>query len=202
MSEYERWNNRYAEADGHLFGEAPNAFLARHAGLLKPGGKALAIADGDGRNGVFLAQQGLEVRSVDFSPVAQEKARKLAEARGVTLDFELADVSSYVYPGEAYDVVAVIFTQFLAPTERAAMFAGVVDTLRPGGLLLLEGYTPRQLEFATGGPKAVEQLYTRELLKGAFAGLSKFEIEEYDAELSEGAGHHGPSALIDLVGWK
>ena len=202
MSELDRWNTRYAEADGHLFGEAPNAFLARRADLLKPGWSALAVADGDGRNGVFLAEQGLAVRSVDFSPVAQEKARRLAEARGVTLTFELADVAAYSWPHEAYDVVAAIFFQFLSPADRAVAFRGIADALRPGGLLLLEGYTPKQLEYGTGGPKAVEQLYTRALLEDAFAGFTTVSIEEYDAELDEGGAHSGMSALIALVGWK
>ncbi len=202
MSELERWNTRYGEAEGHLFGEAPNAFLARQAPLLKPGWEALAVADGDGRNGVFLAEQGLKVRSVDFSPVAQAKARRLAERRGVTVDFELADISKYDWPHEAYDLVAVIFTQFLAPPERAVMFKGFFDALRPGGLLLMEAYSPKQLEYRTGGPNVLERLYTRELLEDAFGGFSKIEIEEYDAELDEGGGHKGPSALIDLIAWK
>lgn len=203
MSEREFWNERYRGAEGHLFGEAPNAFLAREAHRLEPSWQALCVADGDGRNGVFLAEQGLKVRSSDFSEVAQAKARRLAEARGVSLDFELADVTNYPWPREAYDVVAVIFCQFLKPDDRTVMFRGVVDALRPGGLLLMEGYRPEQLEYGTGGPKAVEQLYTRALLEEAFAGqLSSFEIEEYDAALEEGAGHHGMSALIDLVGRK
>ena len=202
MSNLDFWNSRYAEADGHLFGEAPNAFLARNAGSLQPGWQALAVADGDGRNGVFLAEKGLRVRSSDFSPVAQEKARRLAAARGVTVNFELADLSRYAWPREAYDVVVAIFFQFLAPAARTVAFRGIVETLRPGGLLLLEGYTPKQLEYGTGGPRAVEQLYTRDLLEAAFAGFSRIEIDEYDAELEEGGAHHGPSALIDLVGWK
>ena len=136
MSNLDFWNSRYAEADGHLFGEAPNAFLARNAGRLQPGWQALAVADGDGRNGVFLAEKGLRVRSSDFSPVAQEKARRLAAARGVTVNFELADLSRYAWPREAYDVVVAIFFQFLAPAARTVAFRGIVETLRPGGTFL------------------------------------------------------------------
>lgn len=202
MSELERWNTLYSEAKGHLFGDAPNAFLARQQDLLKPGMEALSVADGDGRNGVFLAEQGLKVHSIDFSPVAQEKARRLAKSRGVTANFELVDVSKFPWPTEAYDLVVVIFSQFLLPEDRTVMFEGIETALRPGGLLLMEGYTPKQLQYGTGGPKNLPQLYTRELLETSFASFSELNIEEYDAELSEGDRHHGPSALIDLIARK
>ena len=149
--ELARWQQRFA-APGYLFGTAPNAFLKQHAHLLQRGEKALAIADGEGRNGVFLAEQGLDVLSVDFSPLAQEKARKLAKERGVTLRIEQADIIDWDWPAAAFDVVAAIFFQFAVPAERDKIFAGIKKTLKPGGLLLLEGYGPKQLEYKTGGP--------------------------------------------------
>ncbi|MBS0248269.1 MAG: class I SAM-dependent methyltransferase [Proteobacteria bacterium] len=199
--EFDRWQQRFAEP-GYLFGTAPNAFLKASAHLLPKGGRALAIADGEGRNGVFLAEQGLDVLSLDFSPVAQEKARELAAERGVTLRVEQADLTTWAWPAAQFDVVAGIFFQFAAPAERVRIFTGIKQTLKPGGLLLIEGYTPKQLDYKTGGPSKIENLYTRELLESAFADFASVEIREYDAEIHEGAGHGGLSALIDLVGRK
>ncbi|MEJ2623855.1 MAG: class I SAM-dependent methyltransferase [Pseudolabrys sp.] len=199
--EFERWQERFA-APGYLFGTAPNTFLKNHAHLLKKGEKALTIADGEGRNGVFMAEQGLDVLSIDFSPVAQEKARKLAAERGVTLKVEQVDVLNWDWPVEAFDVVAAIFFQFAGPEGRAKIFAGIKKALKPGGLLLLEGYGPKQLEYKTGGPGKLENLYTRELLEKELADFSSIEVREYDAEINEGSGHGGMSALVDLVGRK
>ena len=201
MSELERWQERYA-TDEYRFGTAPNAFLAAQAHLLPKAGKALATADGEGRNGVFLAERGLDVLSLDFSPNAQGKARKLAAARGVTLRTEQADVINWSYPADTYDVVAAIFFQFAAPLERATIFAGIKRTLKKGGLLLLEGYGPRQLDYKTGGPGILENLYTREILEKAFGNFASLDIREYDVEIHEGAGHGGMSALVDAVGVK
>ena len=201
MSELERWQERYA-TDEYRFGTAPNAFLAAQANRLPKSGKALAIADGEGRNGVFLAERGLDVLSLDFSPNGQAKARKLAAARGVTIRTEQADVINWGYPPDTYEVVAAIFFQFAAPAERDRIFAGIKRTLKKGGLLLLEGYGPKQLEYKTGGPGILESLYTREILETAFGDLATCDIREYDAELHEGAGHGGMSALVDLVAVK
>ena len=138
MSELDRWQERYA-TDEYRFGTAPNVFLASQAKLLPKSGKALAVADGEGRNGVFLAEHGLDVLSLDFSPNAQAKARKLAAARGVTISVEQADVINWSYPPDAFDVVAAIFFQFAAPPDRDRIFAGIKRRLKRVGLLLLEG---------------------------------------------------------------
>jgi SAM-dependent methyltransferase len=201
MSELDRWQERYA-TDEYRFGTAPNVFLASQAKLLPKSGKALAVADGEGRNGVFLAEHGLDVLSLDFSPNAQAKARRLAAARGLTISVEQADVINWSYPPDAFDVVAAIFFQFAAPPDRDRIFAGIKRTLKRGGLLLLEGYGPKQLEYKTGGPGILENLYTREILEAAFGDFALLDIREYDAELHEGAGHGGMSALVDLVAVK
>jgi SAM-dependent methyltransferase len=193
-----RWDERYAQ-QGYVFGEEPNAFLARQKHRLWPGARALAVADGEGRNGVWLAEQGLDVVSVDGSPIAQDKARRLAQRRGVQLTFELADLSAWTWPEQAFDVVAGIFIQFAGPDLRPRMFDGMRQALRPGGLLLLEGYRPEQLAYGTGGPPAVENLYTEDMLREAFADMEILELSSYDAVLAEGSGHAGMSALIDLV---
>jgi cyclopropane fatty-acyl-phospholipid synthase-like methyltransferase len=201
MSELERWQDRFAGED-YRFGTEPNLFLKSQAHRLRKGQTALSIADGEGRNGVFLAEQGLDVLSLDFSPNGQAKARKLAAARGVPIRTEQADVITWNYPPEAFDVVVAIFFQFATPAERTKIFAGIKKALKPGGLLLLEGYGPKQLDYKTGGPSVLENLYTRELLQDAFGDFSSLDIREYDAEIFEGAGHGGMSALIDVVGVK
>ncbi len=192
------WDERYNRQD-YVFGTAPNAFLASCAALLSPGQTALAIADGEGRNSVWLAQQGLRVTAFDASPVGLDKARRLADSRGVSVDYHLADITAWDWTAERYDLVAAIFFQFADPALRAEIFAGIRQTLKPGGLLLLQGYRPKQLEYRTGGPPQVENLYTRTLLEEAFSGFEILRLEEHDSELHEGPGHAGLSALIDLV---
>ncbi len=201
MSEFERWESRYSE-EGYLFGLAPNAFLKAQAHRLRPGLDVLSVADGDGRNGVWMAEQGLNVHSVDFSPTAVKKAETLAMARGVAVRTELADLFAWAWPAEAYDVVVAIFIQFAPPAERKRMFEGMKQALKPGGILIMEGYGPKQLVYGTGGPKQLDQLYTRALLEDAFSDFSSIEIDEYETEIDEDAGHRGMSALIDFIGRK
>lgn len=199
--ELRRWNERFAAA-GYLFGTAPNAFLTAHKGLLRAGARALCVADGEGRNSVWLAGQGLEVTAFDFSPVAVDKARGLAAEHGVQVRYEVAAVYDWRWPEAEFDVVAAIFVQFANPPMRTFLFERMIRALKPGGLLLLEGYTPRQLEYRTGGPPHRENLYTEPMLREAFAGLEILELREYDAHVAEGSGHFGRSALIDLVARK
>ena len=197
---HDMWQQRYDRSE-YLFGEAPNAFLRDHADLVKPGAKVLSLADGEGRNGVFLAERGCDVLSMDFSARALQNAEALARKRGVTLRIEEADVTTWPFPEEGYDVVVAIFIQFLPPAPREALFANIRKTLKPGGLLLMQGYRPEQIAYGTGGPSQVENLYTRELLEAEFAGFT-CEIKSHDAEIHEGVAHCGMSALIDLVALK
>jgi SAM-dependent methyltransferase len=197
----DHWDERYAE-EGYIFGEGPNRFLERHAPLLSPGMRALAVADGEGRNSIWLAEQGLSVTATDISPVAIAKARRLAERRGVEVDFRQADMVRWDYPEGEFDLVAAIFIQVVGPEDRALVFDGMVRALKPGGLLLIEGYTPDQLRHGTGGPSAIDNLYTEAMLREAFDGLIVERIESYEAELDEGPRHRGLSAVIDLVARK
>jgi len=196
-----RWQQRFSTPD-FLFGREPNEFLVRCADILPREGKALAVADGEGRNSVFLAQQGLDVTATEFAPAAIEKARQLAAEHNVSVNFIETDVHAWDYPENAFDVVVEIFTQFSIPPERAIKWAGMRAALKPGGLLIIRGYTPKQLDYGTGGPKAVEQLYTRATLESAFADFDDITIAEDELELAEGRGHAGMSAVIGLTGRK
>jgi 2-polyprenyl-3-methyl-5-hydroxy-6-metoxy-1,4-benzoquinol methylase len=195
------WDERYAGEEYH-FGTEPNAFLVSQRQLLKPGMSCLAVADGEGRNGVWLAEQGMDVLSVDASPVALDKAKKLALQRNVDVQFEQADMASWEWGENRFDVVAAIFIQFAPPGLREQMFDHIKRCLKPGGLLLLQGYTPRQLEYRTGGPSQAENLYTEAMLRAAFAGMDILHLSEHDDIIREGAGHSGMSALIDVVARK
>lgn len=191
------WDERYAGED-YFYGTEPNAFLASQHDLLKPGMSCLAVADGEGRNGVWLAQQGLDVLSLDASPVAQDKARRLAAQCGAQMRFEQADLLGWC-SGERFDLVVAIFIQFTGPEQRPAQFEILKQHLKPGGLLLLQGYTPRQLEYGTGGPSQAENLYTEAMLREAFADMEILHLSEHDDMICEGKGHCGMSALIDMV---
>ena len=165
MSELERWEQRFS-AQNYVFGTEPNAFLKSQAHLLKPGQKAFTLADGEGRNGVWLAEQGLEVHSLDISPKGIAKARALASERGVNLRTEQADLATWTWPTDAYDVIVGIFFQVCVPAgARARIFRGIRQALRPGGLLLMQNYRTEQLKYRTGGPPEIERLYTRALLE-------------------------------------
>ena len=201
MSEYERWETRFAVPE-FAFGKAPNYFLASCAALLPKSGRVLAVADGEGRNGVWLAEQGLDVLSIDFSPSAQKKARMLAAERHVNIDFQQVDVHSWNYPEAAFDVVVEIFTQFSSPSERGLKWAGMIRALKPGGLLIIQGYTPKQLFYGTGGPKQEENLYTRAMLESAFGGFDDVKIVEEEREIHEGTSHGGMSAVINFTARK
>jgi SAM-dependent methyltransferase len=201
VSEHERWQGRYSIPD-YLFGKAPNYFLASCKALLPKSGRALAVADGEARNGVWLAEQGLDVTSLDFSEAAQAKAAELAKERGVKIKLVHADVHAWDYPQDTFDVVVEIFTQFSTPAERPRKWAGMRKVLKPGGLLILQGYTQKQLQYGTGGPNEIERLYTRAMLEQAFGDLRDVKIVEEELEMHEGVAHGGMSAVIGLTARK
>lgn len=195
------WDGRY-QRDGYLFGTEPNAYLRRHGGLWRPGQSVLCVADGEGRNSVWLARQGLKVEAFDISGVGVGKARRLAQEAGVAVAFHVGDCDRWTWPENACDGVVAIFVQFADPAMRQRLFANMVKCLKPGGILVLQGYTPQQLVYKTGGPPQVEHLYTEGLLRDAFAGMEIIELQAYEDELAEGEQHRGRSALIGLVARK
>jgi SAM-dependent methyltransferase len=192
------WDERFASED-FLFGEAPSQFTRRQATRLTRGESALCVAEGEGRNAVFLAECGLNVTAFDSSPVALRKARRLAEARGVEVSFVEADAATFDWSARRFDVVLAVFIQFAPPPLRSAIFSGMIEATAPNGLILLHGYTPKQVEYGTGGPPFAENMYTPQLLREAFSTCEILELQTYEADLQEGRGHSGRSALIDLV---
>jgi SAM-dependent methyltransferase len=195
------WDTRYAEP-GFAFGREPNRFLASQSALIKSGTRALIPGDGEGRNGVWLARQGLRVTSVDASEVGVAKARSLAQAHGVTIDAICADLTGWAWPRDEFDLVASIYVHFPA-ADRAAMHRAMFQALRPGGHIVLEGYTPRQLAHrergTTGGPADPAMLFEPEQLRTDFAGAQILHLEEVETDLSEGNRHVGLSSVVRLV---
>jgi cyclopropane fatty-acyl-phospholipid synthase-like methyltransferase len=200
MSEQERWETRFG-APGYLFGKEPSAFLRAQAHRLRAGASALAVADGEGRNGVWLAGQGLDVLSIDYSATALGKAQQLAQERGVRLRTEVADVTTWSWPKAAFDVIVAIFIA-VEERERSTFFQNLKAALKPAGLLLMQSYRPKQLEYKTGGPPDAARMWSREILQSAFGELAELDIREHDSVLHEGTAHIGMSALIELIGKK
>ena len=197
MSDSAAWNARYAETPG-MFGSAPNDFLREQVRFLRPGMRVLALGDGEGRNGVWLAEQGLAVTALDWSATGMARAAALAQTRGVELACVVADATAWDWPPAAFDVVAWIFVH-LPPPDRALVAAGVRQALRPGGLLLLECFSPAQDGRRSGGPRMLELLFTRAIVEQAFAGFEVLALLEGAVLLDEGPKHQGLAEVVRAV---
>jgi len=195
-----RWNERFA-TENYLFGVKPNRYLLEKIALLQKG-KALSIADGEGRNSVWLATQGFEVDAFDFSPVAIEKAQKLADAHQVRVNFHCSDWQNFDWQPEQYDAIAGIFFQFADPESRTKLFEKLNFALKPGGTLIIQGYGKSQMQYKSGGPGILENLYDEELLLSSFSSYKTLDLRTYLEEVDEGPGHSGMSALVGFVGQK
>ncbi len=194
----DHWNARY-NTDSYLFGEQPNEFLVAQAHRLSPGQRVLCVADGEGRNSVWLAKHGLDVEAFDISEIGVGKARRLAAEHDAPVACNIASVADFDWPVERYDAVAAIFVQFLSPAERPALFDRIQQALRPGGLLLLVGYRTEQLAYGTGGPSVLDQLYSEQQLGAELRAFEMLELRAEDREVQEGSSHSGMSALIEVV---
>ncbi len=197
----ETWNKRFAGAD-YIFGTKANTWITRQASHLPQSGRVLAVADGEGRNSVWLAQQGYEVDAFDIADIGVEKARKLASTSGVSVNFQVSSAEDWSWQPHYYDVVVAIFIQFADPDTRAVLFANMIKTLKSGGVLLLQGYTPKQLDYKTGGPPLLSHLYTEDLLRDAFKEMQILDLKLYEDVLQEGSQHAGQSALVGMVARK
>jgi len=202
------WNERYAE-QGYQFGTEPNDFLREQAhhlwdthGLPPEGGagtsRVLCLADGEGRNGVWLAEQGLDVTSMDLAPAGLEKARRLATERGVRLTTVHADLATYAIAPGAWQGIVSIFAH-LPPEIRARVHAGVVAGLGPGGVFILEAYRPEQLGRGTGGPPDAERMMNLQRLRPELGALDWLVAREIEREVIEGPRHSGMASVVQLL---
>lgn len=197
ISEKMRWDQRYCAGD-ILFGEEPSQFLQEQAFRLLPGMKALAVADGQGRNGVWLASQGLNVLSVDISEVGLRHARELAARRSVALQTEVCDLTTWEPPLATFDLIVEISIHF--PSEiRRKVHRSLSRALKPGGLYLVEGFHEVQCGRASGGPKDRDMLSTRDKLQEDFRELSILELMEGTVLLNEGPRHQGEAWMVRMV---
>lgn len=192
------WNDRFA-GDDYLYGTEPATFVVREAGRLAPGARVLSVAEGEGRNAVWLAGRGCAVTAVDGAANALAKARRLAMARGVEVAFHLADIETWDWQARPHDAVLGVFIQFAPRPVQDAIMAGMKRAVRPGGLVLLHGFAPRQVGYGTGGPPHADWMWTEALLRDRFADFEILALRDYDSEIAEGAGHRGRAALIDMV---
>ncbi len=193
------WNERYA-GEEYVYGTEPNSFLAHNAKLLT--GPVLSLAEGEGRNAVFLASLGLEVLGVDSSEVGLAKAQKLAAARGVTIRTEVADLGDFAPPENTFGSVVSIFAH-LPGTLRQRLYPMVERSLKPGGIILLEAYTLAQLPRDTGGPKDPDMLMSAAGLRQEFVNCEVILAREIDRHVAEG-GHRfgGPGAVVQFIARK
>ena len=194
------WNPRFAAGE-YVYGTDANAFLREEAHRLPAGGRVLSLGEGEGRNAVFLASQGWQVTGVDASAEGLAKVARLAQVRGVPVATIEADLEEWSIPAGSWDGIVSVFCH-LPPALRQRVLRQAVDGLRPGGVLLLTGYTPRQLAFGTGGPKETALLNEPADLRADLAGLDILRCEEVERDICEGRLHTGRAAVVELVARK
>lgn len=193
------WDQNYSASADFKYGERPNAFLVTQAARFAPRSRILLPGDGEGRNGVWLAERGHQVFSVDGSVVGLARARKLAQRRGVTLHTTHADLADWSPEPASFDAVVSTYLH-LPPALRPAVHRKLAQALRPGGWLVLEAFHPEQIPLTSGGPKDVAMLFTLDMLRADFSDLSELLAEETDTVLDEGPGHQGPARVTRWVG--
>ena len=194
---FKDWDDRYADSD-YLFGTAPNDFLKSVAERLPPNSRILCMADGEGRNGVYLATLGHKVTAVDQSRVGLEKAKKLAKQKQVSIETIKADLAEYDLGVESWDCIVSIF--FHIPSAvRAHIYPRIITALKPGGILILESYTPEQLNHGTGGPPIAELMLTKDELAQYFSEMNLEHLQELEREVIEGTGHTGLASVVQLL---
>jgi SAM-dependent methyltransferase len=192
------WNDRY-NCDEFVYGTEPNSFLAQNAHLIS--GPVLSLAEGEGRNAVYLASRGLDVLAVDGSEVGLTKAQGLAASRGVSIQTLVADLAVYEPPANSFGAVISISAHL--PSQIRKRLHGLVErSLIPGGIILLEAYTPAQLNRNTGGPKDLDMLMSREELETEFPNCEVILAQEIEREVVEGKFHTGLAAVVQFIARK
>lgn len=192
------WNQRYS-SDGFAYGTEPNSFLVENAELLT--GPVLSLAEGEGRNAVFLASLGLEVLGVDGSEAGLAKAHKLATIKGVAIRTEVADLAAYEPPANVFGSVVSI-SAHLPSDVRRRLYPLVEKCLKPGGIILLEAYSKSQLTRNTGGPKDTDMLMTVEDIRKEFPNCEALLCQEIEREVVEGEFHTGMACVVQFIGKK
>ncbi len=191
------WDARY-EAEAYAYGTEPNAYFRRQLDALPPG-RLLLLAEGEGRNAVYAAQQGWQVTAVDFSDEARAKTQRLAASRGVRFDYRVENLLDLAWQHPSYYHAIGLIYAHLPAAERQAVHGAVAASLAPGGHLILEAFNPRQLGLSSGGPRTAELLYEPAQLAADFAGLTLLENHEATVVLHEGSFHAGPAQVVRLL---
>ncbi|WP_174874298.1 class I SAM-dependent methyltransferase [Vogesella oryzae] len=194
------WNQRFASPE-YAYGDAPNDFLRQQAGRLPPGSKVLSLGEGEGRNAVYLAGLGHQLTAVDAAWTGLAKLLQRADAAGLAVTASLADLEQYDQGEAQWDAIVSVFCHLPTPLRRQVL-AAAVRALKPGGLLIMEGYTPRQLAFGTGGPKDVDMLLEPAIVQDELAGLELLQFAETERKVIEGSFHTGRSAVLQVVARK
>jgi 2-polyprenyl-3-methyl-5-hydroxy-6-metoxy-1,4-benzoquinol methylase len=195
-----KWNERYGQST-YFYGTEPNSFLAENSSKFKKSAKVLCLAEGEGRNAVYLAKQGCVVTGVDSSQVGLDKLQQLAKQNGVEVNTVCCDLNDYVFESGHWDAVVSIWCHL--PSElRSRVHKQVVESLKPQGLFLLEAYTPDQIKFKTGGPQDPDLMPTLKQLEVELNGLKPILKQEITRTISEGTGHQGLSAVVQYIGMK
>ena len=194
------WDGKFGNAE-YVYGTEPNDFLKSVSAQLPPKSNVLSIGEGEGRNAIYLAKMGHSVLGVDSSTVGLEKARKLAQEHGVSIQTDVADLATYDIGEAKYDSIVSIFCH-LSPSIRKEVYKNIVKGLVPGGILIMESYTPKQLEYKTGGPPVAEMMSTIDELSLELEGLD-FEIGgEKERNVVEGSLHTGKAHVVQVLGRK
>jgi SAM-dependent methyltransferase len=193
------WNQRYNQPD-YVYGTQPNDFLRSVEGSM-PRGKLLSLGEGEGRNAAYLAALGFDVTAVDSSDVGLEKARRLAIERGVKIITITADLGEFQIRPDSWDVIISIFCHVPAAI-RVPLHQAIVRGLKPGGVFVLEAFTPRQIDMKTGGPSSPDMLMTLASLRQELAGLRFVQATELDRNVVEGKFHTGQAAVVQILGIK
>jgi len=199
-----RWNERYSRED-YAYGEDPNLFLKEQLEKL-PSGKILFPAEGEGRNAVYAATLGWEVHAFDISHEGQKKAMRLAEKKGVTIDYRVGELQTLGFQNGSFDALALIYAHF-PPAIRSGLHRSLSELVRPGGVIILEGFSKKHLEYLAkdekvGGPKDIESLFSIEEIREEFSGFEPIELIETEISLHEGEFHVGLGSVVRFVGKK